>query len=48
MAKGFIDYITKVAQGQFDDSMTVDSLVNQIGLFVGMVSFTAIVLYTRY
>ena len=38
MAKGFIDYIAEVAQGRFDDNMTVDSLINQIGLFIGMVS----------
>lgn len=48
MAKGFIDYIAEVAQGRFNDNMTVDSLVNQIGLFIGMVNFSAIVLYMRY
>jgi hypothetical protein len=48
MAKGFIDYIAEVAQGRFDDNMIVNSLVNQIGLFVGMVNLAAIVLYMRY
>jgi hypothetical protein len=36
---GFIDYLVEVSQGMLEDHITVSTLVNTIGLFLGMVSF---------
>jgi hypothetical protein len=35
---GFIDYLAEVSQGMIEDRITVSTLVNDIGLFIGMVS----------
>jgi hypothetical protein len=36
---GFIDYLVEVSQGMLEEQITVSTLVNTIGLFLGMVSF---------
>jgi hypothetical protein len=39
---GFIDYLAEVGQGMIQDRITVSTLVNDIGLFISMVSSDAI------
>lgn len=35
---GFIDYLAEACQGMIEERITVSTLVNDIGLFIGMVS----------